>query len=86
MPRSVPEGDQDSPASCPDTRPDGTPDAVTDDQCGHSNRGEVTATDTPDARGGGTSFQIGRRLRIMTGAEGGHGSSPATDPRRGADG
>lgn len=49
----MPEEDQDSPAPCPDPCPDGMLDAATDDQRGHSNRGEVTATDTPDAGDGG---------------------------------
>lgn len=82
----MPEEDQDSPAPCPDPCPDGMFDAATDDQRGHSNRGEGTATDTPEAGEREPGVQTEGRPRTVTHAQGEHGSSPATDPGRGAGG
>lgn len=64
MPGPVPEEDQDSPAPCPDTCPDRMLDAATDDQRGHSNRGEGTATDTPEAGERRPGVQTEGRPRI----------------------
>ena len=65
-PEPEPEEDQDSPAPCLDPCPDGMPDATTDDQRGHSNRGEGTATDTPEAGERRPGVQIEGRPRTVT--------------------